>query len=134
MTLHDSPFYPLDNIDQRLLDTIRERIADPHRPLSIGDWIEYPDGSLARVAHIWTDGHVQPTPGALAGSFHAMTTGACSYSGALLPGIPDASLTRTTRTAPGPLWFAHHDKLTAGCHVDATADFPIYTTTENPQQ
>jgi hypothetical protein len=51
----------------------------------VGDFIKMPDGSLHRIAHVWSDNSVQPTiigPGNI-NSFFMYENGYSSYSGGL---------------------------------------------------
>jgi hypothetical protein len=55
--------------------------------------------------------------------------GYCSFSGGLDRGIDQARLTRTDEQREGPVWFFHHDDITADNGIETTVPFRVYRAT-----
>lgn len=98
----------------------------------VGDFIEFANGTVERVSHVWdgmaehggTDG-VQTSEG---GSWH-VSRGGASFSGGLNSIIPMDTLTDTGETRKGSGWFWHHDWSGANRGVPATFTFRVYRST-----
>jgi len=99
-----------------------------------GDYVVFANGITRRISHVWDwsgcegvepdeDISVQTSTG---GSWY-LGEGYCSFSGSLYRGVPGKSLTLTSEKRPGSAWFFHHDFAGAGCGVDVTLDFRVYT-------
>jgi len=95
-----------------------------------GDYVEFADGVVRRVSHVWCfepDGYVQTSTD---GSFY-LGDGHVSFSGALFPGVSSDTLTKTEQTRPGHVWFFHHDYPMAFNGVNTKIDFRVYTCSMN---
>ena len=114
-----------DERDQAILDQRRAELDAVQGP-RVGDWIRFADGMVWQISHLWDDS-AQYTWG---GSFY-LGNGYVSYSGGLEPGIPLDSLTLTSESKPGNVWFFHHDWSKAHNGVSATVDFRVYESTVN---
>lgn len=120
--------YNLDEKDQAIF-TERLAALAARTVIKVGDFIRLPDGTIKRVAHVWTDDFhapelVQPTFGK-DGSYY-LGKGYASYSGGLNIGIPAEKFTATNETLPGYVWFFHHDYHTGDNAVYAKAEFPVW--------
>lgn len=106
----------------------------------VGDFIDYADGIVRRMAHVWpADWHddgiarVQVTDG---GSFYLGGAeekhselhdgeGYVSYSGSLFPGIKADTL-KLAGSRNGRIWIFHHEQWGAGMGVDGEIAFRVY--------
>lgn len=88
----------------------------------VGDYLEYPDGSLRRFTHDWGDA-IQVTNKYYPehGSFY-FAGPYCSYSGGLDPAINKSRLVYSGRTREASVWFFHHD--VAAAHNGITTSIP----------
>lgn len=111
----------LDEIDAVIYRERFHALYREHGP-RVGDYVDFADGVSRRISFItppeWAPDcdSVQTSDD---GSFY-LGHGCASFSGALYPGVPRASLTYTTEHRRGPAWFFHHDKARA--HNDVTVD------------
>lgn len=87
----------------------------------IGDYVEFSDGIVHRVSHVWGDG-VQTSKG---GSFY-LGEGYMAFSGGLEPSIPYSDLTDTGEMRNGGIWIFHHNYATAGGGVNGEIPFKVY--------
>lgn len=121
----------LDDRDASIKDRIQagiDRLTGPR----VGDFIEFANGTIERVSHVWdgmaeyggTDG-VQTSAG---GSWHVSESGA-SFSGGLNSIIAFTTLTDTGETRDGSGWFWHHGMSGANRGVPATFTFRVYRST-----
>ena len=120
------------NLDERDNDILRERqIAFTARTKAKpGDFIRFPDGTIKRIAHVWTDENgkaedIQPTTGSGDISFY-LGDGYMSYSGGLDQSIGACKFTRTGETMKGRAWFFHHDYAQAHNGIDVMVDCPVW--------
>ena len=88
----------------------------------LGDYVEFADGTLRRIAHIWGDGGVQTAAG---GSFY-LGEGYMTFSGQLFGSVPGASLVNTGRLRQGSCWFFHHDFATAGGGITVNVQCRVF--------
>lgn len=101
-----------DARDAAILSARRaQRAALPPSIPQVGEWVREVDGSMSRVTYVWelSDGLYVQAGGGELGSFYLLDSGHESYSGGLDPGFPGERLTLTDETAPGQVWFFHHD-------------------------
>jgi hypothetical protein len=118
----------LDDRDRVILEARRLQFDARPGPRS-GDFVRFADGVERRASHIWAAedwaewGGVQTSDG---GSWY-LGPGYCSFSGSLYSIVPFASLTLTTETKLGRVWFFHHDYHTAHNGVDAELPFRVFT-------
>ena len=97
----------------------------------VGDWLDFLDGTSARIAHHWGDA-VQPASGnGDTGSFYLGSSfylggGLLSYSGGLEPGIRVERLTFVEKYRSGRLWFFDRDYHRAGGAVHFKAQFRVF--------
>lgn len=116
---------PLYTSEQRTRDEaiLRER-AEAHAAragVRLGDFIELPDGQLARVAYDWGEG-VQYS---LGGSFY-LGLGYVDFSGSLEPTVPKALLKDTGRRAMGRFWFFSENLPRAGGGVTVEVERRVW--------
>lgn len=102
-----------DERDAAILSARRaQRAALPPSIPQVGEWVREVDGRMSRITYIWEldEGaiHIQHG-GSGSGSYYLLDSGHESYSGGLDPGFPGAELELTDETAPGQVWFFHHD-------------------------
>ena len=98
----------------------------------VGDFIEFANGTIERVSHVWdgmaeyggTDG-VQTSEG---GSWH-VSRSCASFSGGLNSIIPFTTLTDTGETREGSGWFWHHDIAGGNRGVPTNFTFRVYRST-----
>lgn len=110
----------LDDRDRDLFTARAEsydRIGGPR----VGDYVEFADGVIRRVSHVWDDG-VQTSDG---GSFY-LGNGYISFSGGLYPSIPFSSLTDTGEKRNGSVWLFHHDWARAHNGVHSEISFRVF--------
>lgn len=117
----------MDVRDQIILE---ERIArlDAVPGPRVGDWVRFADGIERRISYIWRDEHdtmlsVQTSAG---GSYH-LGDGYVSMSGSLFVGVDPATLTATTETRVGSVWFFHHNLWRAYNAIDTEMTFRMFT-------
>lgn len=88
----------------------------------IGDFVEFADGVLRRISHIWgTDGFQSSAGGSFYFGGSYMT-----FSGQLFGSVPLDTLVDSHRIRQGPCWFFHHDFQTAGGGIDVNVWCRIY--------
>lgn len=105
--------YPkFDDRDQEIL-TKRQALFTARKYPKVGDFIRFPNGTMKRIAHVWTDDNnraewIQPTAGNGDTSFY-LGDGYMSFSGSLNSAIYAENFTETAETMQGSAWFFHHD-------------------------
>jgi hypothetical protein len=119
----------IDPQDTKILKS-REKAFKAIKEPKPGDFIHFADGTLKRIAHVWTDENgkaesIQPTAYAGDISFY-LGTGYMSYSGSLNPGIPAEKFTRTKKSLPGQCWIFHHDYAGAGRGINVKIMCPVW--------
>lgn len=126
------------------LATIHDQMKENHRPENesilaerinvfdaisgprVGDWLDFGDGHIVRIAHHWGDS-VQPACGnGDTGSFY-LGSGFLSYSGSLEPGIDVTRLSSTGNSRSGNVWFFDRDYHRAGGAVYFPAQFRVFS-------
>jgi len=111
-----------------------KRAAENPRPVS-GDWVEFADGVVRRVSHVWNweasaDGPaVYDVQTSDCGSWY-LGDGYASFSGSLFNSVPAATMTLTEERREGRCWFFHHDYVQAHGGVHTTARFRVYRSTK----
>lgn len=116
-----------ETIDARNQTILAERIAafDAIQGPRCGDWLQFPDGRMSRIAHHWGDG-VQPSCGnGDTGSFY-FGKGYASYSGSLDPSIPIERLTPTGKYKSGRVWFFSQDMHMAHNGAEFRVQFRVF--------
>lgn len=110
----------LDDRDRAL---VAERAAayDRINGPRVGDFVEFADGVIRRVSHVWDNG-VQTSDG---GSFY-LGDGYISFSGGLYPQIPFSSLSETGEKRNASVWIFHHDWAKAHNGVGAEIPFRVF--------
>lgn len=114
------PLYPLDSCDRAILAERTARL-DANRRIRVGDYVLFADGELRRVAKVYA-GVVQTCDG---GAFYLGERGV-RMSGTLSPGITSDTLTATSLTYGGQVWFHHHDDPATRRVVHAEIAFRVY--------
>jgi hypothetical protein len=90
-----------------------------------GDYMEFPNGKVFRIAHDWGN-RVQPAScSGDTGSFY-FSVGSMSYSGGLTPSILTSRLEATERYRSGCLWFFSENITGAGRGVHFQAQFRVF--------
>lgn len=122
--------------DARDENILRERVAalmEWPGPVC-GDWVIFANGKERRISHAWewedepdSDHTYQTSDG---GSWHFCSTGRCSFSGGLFPGVKRPTLSSTGERRLGRVWFFHHDHYTASNAVIAEVPFRVWHCTE----
>ena len=123
----------LDERDQKIMDERQAAFLARTEPKQ-GDFIRFKDGTVKRIAHVWTDEngkatHIQPTMYNGDSSFY-MGEGYMSFSGSLNPSIDAAKFTRTNEIMQGWAWFFHHDFATAHNGIDVLVNCPVWECAE----
>lgn len=90
----------VDGLDERDHAFVARCLAarDARPGPQVGDFVQFREGPLRRVSHVWHEsqgGGVQTSNG---GSYHLCENGACSFSGSRVPLRPDR-LTHSHRAA-----------------------------------
>jgi hypothetical protein len=119
----------LDKKDQEIL-AARVAAFDPTEGPRVGDYVEFADGIIRLISHVWADdaewrGGVQTSDG---GSFY-LGDGYMSFSGGLYMSVPHESLTLTEDTRETRVWFFHHDYHTAHNGIDALITMRVWKST-----
>lgn len=109
-----------EHLDERDRAILAERQAawNERTGPRVGDFVRFPDGSMARFTHDWGES-IQISCTKYGGSFY-LGHGYASYSGGLEPGIKKEFLVETNETEIGRFWFFHRDWAEAhnGVNVD----------------
>lgn len=127
------------HLDQRDAAIVADRQASLDRNAGprVGDYVEFADGVVRRISHIW-ESYQDPEPQysfpalaqTSAGGSYYLGNGYVSFSGSLYRGVRLDTLTATGEVRPGPVWIFHHDWRTAHNGVDTSARFRVYRSTE----
>lgn len=120
----------MDEQDTQILAR-RQAQLDARTEAKAGDIIRFPDGTIKRMAHVWTDENgkaesIQPSSHDGDSCCYLGEGGYQSYSGGLLPGIDARKFTRTTETMEGSAWFFHHDYARAHNGIDVKVTLPVW--------
>jgi hypothetical protein len=119
-----------DDKDQAILDMNMAEMNKRKGP-RVGDWIRFADGVERRISYIWDFGDENRIQTAMGdGSFY-LAFGYCSMSGGMYRGIDAATLTETSETKDGMIWFFHHDFAMAHNGVYKAVPFRVFTSTLN---
>ena len=86
----------------------------------VGDFVEFPDGTLTRIAVLYSDRFQITTP-PTGGSFY-FAWWYCSHSGGCGEAFPLSDLEYTGQLREGPVWFFHHNVV--GAHRGVTCTIP----------
>ena len=120
----DDRDYEIKSIRERELNARRNR---ENRPM-LGDYLRFPDGTLARFTHDWDDS-LQTTvyrkdhPCLGDSSFYLGNEGCVSFSGSRAPSIPLEKINPTNDWIDASFWFFHNNFATA--HNGVTCTFPV---------
>ena len=87
-----------------------------------GDYVKFTCGTIRRISHLWLGDSAQTSD---AGRYYLGHDG-ISFSGSLYSSVPITSLTLTTETRLGLVWFFHHDIPRAHNAVHFGAMFRVY--------
>lgn len=101
------------------------------KELSEGDFIALPDGTFQRVACIHGDSTFQ-TAFTFNGSFYWYSSGNLSFSGTLNGSIPKASVSPSSLTMKGKVWFFDQGIVGAGRRVDFSHDLRVWDCNQMP--
>lgn len=102
---------PLDEKDREIL-RVRQENWDKIPGARVGDYCIMPDGDKRRFTHDWGDGLQTTLPKSIDASFY-MGAGHIAFSGSLDSIVPRVHLIDTGETAPGVIWFFHHNESRA---------------------
>jgi hypothetical protein len=116
----------LDEIDQGILEDRMRRRAEIKGP-RIGDIIEFADGRIRLISHVWLD-RVQSSDG---GSLYLRKDGEMDFSGTLFHGVDIDALIRVMRPAAVRCWIFHHDEMRAGNGIEVRVAARVYRSPEN---
>jgi hypothetical protein len=123
--------FKFDEKDAEILRVNMEAL-DQRPGIRTGDIIRFACGTVARVAHVWTQDEeiesVQPasSPGAHGDGYY-LGKGYVSMSGGLNPSIKIEHFTDTGEKQDALVWFFHHNWSGAGHGVFTTAPFRVFT-------
>lgn len=112
----------LDERDSAILAAREAAFAARTGP-RIGDWVVFSDGVERLISYDWGGEEFQTSDG---GSFHLGSSGHLSFSGSLFGTVPAGSLSDTGEVRGTPVWFFHHDFMTAHNGVDAFVSARVY--------
>ena len=116
-----------DDFDHGILSE-RQKARFSLRGFQVGDFIKRKDGLLARITHVWDDSLQTNTfsESGEGGSFHLLSNGKLSYSGALERGFPIKNLRESSERKSGACWIFHHDRHEAHNGVNCEVICKVY--------
>lgn len=121
-----------DTRDAEIL-AARTRLLDERPGPRVGDFVVFANSVTRRISYVWPwpedDMGVQ-TSAVGGGSFY-LGEGYVSFSGSLYRCVPASTLTRTSETRDGDVWFFHHDWAEADNGVHARLPFRVYASSAN---
>lgn len=105
---------------------------DEIKTLRVGDFVRFACGTIRRISHIWSwDGlPAESVQTSCDGYGFHLGNGYVSFSGTLFRGVHESTLTLTNELRVGRVWIWHHGMPGAGCGVETTIPFRVYTCTE----
>lgn len=115
--------------DERDAEILANKVAvlNQYKGIRVGDFVRFTDGVLRRVSQIWRDEDGQPDSIQTSnGGSYYLGTGYVSMSGSLYSGIKPWTLTLTSETRKGSVWFFHHGLAGANRGVSAEVEFRVY--------
>lgn len=118
--------FTFDEQDQQILKR-REKQFLENKELKVGDFIRFGDGTLRRVAYVWSAEEVQTADPACA--LYLGEGGYQEFSGTLYHSTPKGTqFTRTDTSMQGSVWIFHHHQVEAHHGVYSQCYCPIWET------
>ncbi|BDI20966.1 hypothetical protein ANSO36C_67680 (plasmid) [Nostoc cf. commune SO-36] len=115
----------IDEKDWIILEERAIAFAKETEPMS-GDFLEFADGIIRRISHVWPDSVQSSTSGSWYLGLSYM-----SFSGGLYTGIPSETLSIQEEKRMGSCWFFHHGYQTAHNAINVKVPCRVWKTTLN---
>lgn len=119
-------------LDEKDAEILARRVAllEERTAPKVGDWVQFADGKMRRISHIWdwNDGDPAfPLAQTSDGGSYYLGDGYVSMSGSLHPSVHTNTLTETGLRKMGSVWFFHHDYARAHNGIDTVIPFRVWT-------